>query len=43
MDDRTNADAVAELARAGVVKPVILKTDSGRELLVLPATGGGAS
>lgn len=43
MDDRTNADAVAELARAGVVKPEILKTASGRELLVLPAGGGGAT
>lgn len=43
MDDRTNADAVAELARAGVVKPEILKTVSGRELLVLPVAGGGAT
>ncbi|WP_298699220.1 DUF2303 family protein [uncultured Brevundimonas sp.] len=43
MTDRTNADAVADLARRGVVTPAILKTESGRELLILPAEGGGAS
>lgn len=40
--DRTNADAVAELARQGTVTPQILKTESGRELLVLPSSDGGA-
>lgn len=42
MVDRTNADAVAELARKGTVEPHILKTESGRELLVLPSEDGGA-
>ena len=41
--DRTNADAVAELARSGVVTPQVIKTESGREYLVLPAAGGGAT
>lgn len=40
--DRTNADAVAELARHGVVTPQIIKTESGRELLILPSGNGGA-
>lgn len=42
MTDRTNADAVAELARQGAVAPTIVTTRSGRELLILPAEGGGA-
>lgn len=41
--DRTNADAVAELARNGVVTPQVIKTESGREFLILPSTGGSAS
>lgn len=43
MTDRTNADAVAELARQGTVSPTILKTSAGRELLILPSTGGSAA
>ena len=42
MDDRTEADAVAELARTGVVTPHIIKTDSGREYLILPSEHGAA-
>lgn len=41
--DRTNADAVAELARYGVVQPQLLKTEGGRELLILPTADGGAT
>ena len=41
--DRTNADAVAELARQGVTAPQIVTTNAGRELLVLPAASGGAT
>jgi uncharacterized protein YfdQ (DUF2303 family) len=41
--DRTNADAVAELARNGAVRPEIITTSSGRELLILPDANGAAS
>lgn len=40
--DRTNADAVAELARSGTIKPEIITTSSGRELLILPKAEGVA-
>lgn len=42
MDDRTETDAVAALARNGVVTPQILTTRSGREYLILPDENGGA-
>lgn len=40
--DRTNADAIADLARDGLVEPTIIETRSGREYLILPSEGGGA-
>lgn len=40
--DRTDADAGAELALKGAVQPQIIKTDLGRELLILPDGDGGA-
>lgn len=40
--DRTDADAGAELALKGAVQPQIIKTASGRELLILPDSNGGA-
>lgn len=41
MHDRTNADAVAELARQSTAQPTILTTSAGREYLILPLSGGG--
>jgi uncharacterized protein YfdQ (DUF2303 family) len=41
--DRTNADAVAELALKGVVTPQTIVTASGREFLILPSTDGSAA
>lgn len=41
--DRTDADAGAELALKGVTTPQIIKTESGRQFLVLPSTGGSAT
>jgi uncharacterized protein YfdQ (DUF2303 family) len=41
--DRTNADAVAELARTGVVTPQTLVTAGGREFLILPSPEGSAT
>ena len=37
--DRTDADAGAELALKGVTAPQIIKTERGREYLVLPDAG----
>jgi len=42
MEDRTNADAIAELARNGVTVPQVVVTSSGREFLILPTASGGA-
>lgn len=42
MDDRTETDAVAALARHGVVTPQTITTASGREFLILPSGDGGA-
>lgn len=43
MEERTEADAVADLARKGVVEPQILTTEGGRVFLILPTEGGGAT